>query len=355
MLGTDSEIGTDSASSLGTGTDSASSHGTDNKLGTELPAYPDFSNFIDYDSEYDSCEEDEESVLSDYSDIESVGNAVSIGGNPSEEDADYDQFMVEYVVPTPKSSQPSAKRQRVVGTETLAPITILVANTIGCCKSQRILRVLCDSGSGKTLIHKRAVPRKAQPISIATKKFNTLAGKLAANKMVHMRDVRLPEFNKNRSIGEQKALVFDQPCRYDVILGSDFLNRAGMVIDYSKDAKHVKWFDEVIPLRTPTELTKEGYQAMIEQAYADEDNPYLEEEDGYLSHILDAKYEEMDIDEVMSKQTHLTESQRKDLKRLLLKYPTLFDGKLRKYEGRLFHINVDPDAEPVAKRAYPVP
>ena len=62
----------------------------------------------------------------------------------------------------------------------------------------------------------------------------------------------------------------------------------------------------------------------------------------------------MDIDEVMSRQNHLTESQRKDLKRLLLKYPTLFDGKLRKYEGRLFHINVDPDAKPVAKRAYPV-
>ena len=53
-------------------------------------------------------------MLSDYSDIESVGNAVSIGGNPLEEDTDYGQFMVEYVVPTPKSSQPSAKRQRAV-------------------------------------------------------------------------------------------------------------------------------------------------------------------------------------------------------------------------------------------------
>ena len=48
-------------------------------------------------------------MLSDYSDIESVGNAVSIGGNPLEEEADYDQFMVEYVMPTLKSSQPSAK------------------------------------------------------------------------------------------------------------------------------------------------------------------------------------------------------------------------------------------------------
>ena len=94
--------------------------------------------------------------------------------------------------------------------------------------------------------------------------------------MVHLRDVRLPEFNKNRSIGEQKALIFNQPCRYDIILGSDFLNCAGMVIDYSKDAKHVRCFDDVIPLQAPLQLTNETYHAMIEQAYADEDDPFLE-------------------------------------------------------------------------------
>ena len=87
------------------------------------------------------------SVQSDYSDIESVGNAVSYGDRLPEEDADYDHLMVEYVVPTPKLTHPSAKRQRVLGTETLAPVTILVASTIGCCKLQRILKVLCDSGS----------------------------------------------------------------------------------------------------------------------------------------------------------------------------------------------------------------
>ena len=43
------------------------------------------------------------------------------------------------------------------------------------------------------------------------------------------------------------------------------------------------------------------------------------------------------------------------MKRFLLKYPKLFDGKLRKYEEWLFHINVNPDAKPIAKRACPVP
>ena len=40
--------------------------------------------------------------------------------------------------------------------------------------------------------------------------------------MVHLRDLRLPEFDKNRRIDEQKALIFDGKCRYDVILGADF-------------------------------------------------------------------------------------------------------------------------------------
>ena len=128
-----------------------------------------------------------------------------------------------------------------------------------------------------------------------------------------------------------------------------------MAIDYSKDAKHVKWFDDVIPLQAPSQLTHEIYHAMIEKAYANEDYPFLEEEDGYLSHILDAKYKKMDIEEVMDAQSHLTQSQRDDLKRLLLKYPALFDGTLRKYKGRVFHINAKKDAEPVAKRPYPVP
>ena len=103
---------------------------------------------------------------------------------------------------------------------------------MGCCKSQRVLRALIDSGSSRTLTSKKAVPKTAKPKKITSKRFNTLAGQMTAGEVVHMRDVRLPELNKNRGMREQKALVFNQPCRYDIILGSDFLNRAGLVIDY---------------------------------------------------------------------------------------------------------------------------
>ena len=50
--------------------------------------------------------------------------------------------------------------------------------------------------------------------------------------MVHLRDIRLPEFDKNRQIDEIKALIFEGECRYDAILGADFLTKAGINIMY---------------------------------------------------------------------------------------------------------------------------
>ena len=128
---------------------------------------------------------------------------------------------------------------------------------------------------------------------------------MTAKEVVHMRDVRLPELNKNRGMREQKALVFDQPCRYDIILGSDFLNKAGLIIDYRE--KQVEWFGDTIPLRTPSELTADSYLAMMEAAYPEDDVPDEEGlEEFLLLDILDAKYEAMDIKQVVTQQTHLT-------------------------------------------------
>jgi hypothetical protein len=51
--------------------------------------------------------------------------------------------------------------------------------------------------------------------------------------MVVMRKIRLPEFNKNRVVEEQKALVFDGQCKYNVIFGADFVSKTGIDIKYS--------------------------------------------------------------------------------------------------------------------------
>ena len=78
----------------------------------------DYSDFIDFNSRFNPLE-DTTSVLTDVSDISSVGHAV--------ETVVYDHYMVECDVPTPKKK----KRRK----KTLTPITIVAADTIGCCTS----------------------------------------------------------------------------------------------------------------------------------------------------------------------------------------------------------------------------
>ena len=60
---------------------------------------------------------------------------------------------VTYHVAVPKVSSRATKTT-----------TIAICVTISSCTSRRMLRVLFDSGSNKTYINKRAIPKDAQPV-----------------------------------------------------------------------------------------------------------------------------------------------------------------------------------------------
>ena len=62
----------------------------------------------------------------------------------------------------------------------------------------------------------------------------TIAGYGVSKEMVVLRDMRLPEFDKSQQVNQQKALVIDHDCQYEVILGSDFQAKTGIDIKYSK-------------------------------------------------------------------------------------------------------------------------
>ena len=286
---------------------------------------------------------DDQSVTSEYSncsDVLSVGNAVDTFV--------FDHHMVEVNVPTPKSVYKT-------------PTSILAAENIGCCTSRQILRVLFDTGAMKTMIHRRVLPKDAKPVKTQTKQtFRTLAGKLTTTEMVVLRNIRLLEFNKNRKINEQKALVFDHPCRYDVIAGADFLDKIG--IDFLYSTKEVKWFDDTIPFRNPLELDAIAYHAMVESYRIQEEDDEFGDDafdqfiiDQFATVIKDAKYEKIDIDAVLDKSPHLDDNQKEDLANLLRKHSKLFDGSLGKYPHKKVHIELEEGAEPVHHRGYPVP
>jgi hypothetical protein len=51
----------------------------------------------------------------------------------------------------------------------------------------------------------------------------------------------------------------------------------------------------------------------------------------YTVEILDAKYEKVEVDEVINQLNHSTLEQKEDLKKVLKKHTKLFDGKLGVY------------------------
>eukprot|EP00804_Cyclotella_cryptica_P018077 CCRYP_017618-RF/>CCRYP_017618-RF protein AED:0.32 eAED:0.31 QI:0/0/0/1/0/0/2/0/448 len=163
----------------------------------------------------------------------------------------YDCFDLEFDEPRYNYHGP-----KIIVPRHECPVTICTADTIGAVKSRRLLRVLLDSGSTVSLIKRSALPPKVVTKEISdTKNISTLAGKLQAQEVVTLRDLRLPEFDKNRRISQQKALVFDNDqVRYDVILGTNFLSKAGIKLNYSEGK--MEWFDCSLPLRPPVELIR---------------------------------------------------------------------------------------------------
>ena len=62
--------------------------------------------------------------------------------------------------------------------------------------------------------------------------------------------------------------------------------------------------------------------------------------------ILDAKYEKVNVYDVVKQLTHLSKSQQDDLLNVLKDFSNLFDGTLGVYPHRKFHIDIMPDAKP---------
>jgi hypothetical protein len=133
---------------------------------------------------------------------------------------------------------------------------------------------------------------------------------------VVMRKIRLPEVGKIHVEEEQKALVFDGQCKYNVIFGTDFLSKTGIDIKYSSGI--IEWFDKELPLHDPYHLDNKEYLAMAEILKVQHEAEQLFGMDWYnptcyASEILDAKYGEVSTDDVVNQLTHLNDKQKQDL------------------------------------------
>jgi hypothetical protein len=127
------------------------------------------------------------------------------------------------------------------------------------------------------------VKRSALPKGIITKLLGdtklvrTLACHLKMQEVITMRDLRLPEFDKNRCINQQQVLVFDNDNdKYDIILGTNFLSKTGIKLNYSEG--NMEWFDcSILHIQVEDEIFGEDWLEC------------------FATEILDAKYEKTDV------------------------------------------------------------
>ncbi len=164
-----------------------------------------------------------------------------------------------------------------------------------------------DSRSTVSMIKRSAIPVGAVTKDIGkSKSIRTLAGQLNTQDVITVRDIWLPEFDKNRQINQQKVLVFDNDnVKYDIILGTNFLSKAGIKLNYSTGA--MEWFDCSIPLRPPGGLDSKEFDAMEDMFHIQVEDELLGQDwlQSFATTILDAKYEWTDVAEVVDKLTHL--------------------------------------------------
>jgi hypothetical protein len=206
------------------------------------------------------------------------------------------------------------------------------------------------------------IKRSALPKGIITKLLGdtklvrTLAGCLKMQEVVTMRDLRLPEFDKNRCINQQKVLVFDNNnAKYNIILVTTFLSKTGIKLNYSEG--NMEWFDCSIPLCPPGGLYSKEFNAMEDMFHIQVKDEIFSEDwlECFATEVLDAKYEKTDVAEVVKVLTHLNTYQKADLLQVLQENNKIFNGSLGVYPHTKIHIDIDPNAKPVHSRPYSVP
>ena len=150
------------------------------------------------------------------------------------------------------------------------------------------------------------------------KLFRTLAGAYASKGNIQMNGIRLPVFEKNRVVEGHKFEVFEGECAYDIILGGDFLAKVGMTLRY--DDLTVEWLGNTILMETMKKLTSAAIQVDGYLSQLEEEDMGFDLNSYFSSPMLDAKYEKVNIDDVISDNCqHLTLDQQRDLCGLLSK------------------------------------
>ena len=233
-------------------------------------------------------------------------------------------------------------------------------NKYGRKTTYKTLRCLLDSGASHSLIKARFVEALRGKNEIKDKaEWASAGGTVKVGSMLKLNFI-LPEFSESTTTLDTFS-IYEGPDEYlgwDVVIGRDMLSRMGIDLNFSNHT--MVWNEIVLPMK-PYEreskkdlkdLTKDEINTMIAQTEEPEATKQLGKR---MERILDAKYEAVDIDDVVSKATALNAMQKNILRDCLTEYQDIFDGTLGRWKTTPASAELKPGAKPVYTRHYKVP
>ena len=154
----------------------------------------------------------------------------------------------------------------------------------------------------------------------------------------------LPELQDDKLI-EWNLHVTDSLGANDMLIGRDILQFLGIDIRFSEQT--VEWGHVSIPFKDADATSKDAYHI--------HEDDQLSDATDRLKRILDAKCEAANLDDVITAQDQLNDSEKSQLSKLLRKCEGLFDGTLGQWTGSKVHLVLNKDATPHHARAFPLP
>jgi len=161
----------------------------------------------------------------------------------------------------------------------------------------------------------------------------------------------LPEFHAHRVI-EWEVYVDDSTSlsTYDMIIGRDLMDAIGLDLLFSENL--MKWDNATVPMRDSS-LFEEPSANPFAELLSMHDPITTEAE--RIQRILDIKYAPADLNKIVQECTHLTDTEKSALGKLLAKYHDLFDSTLGTWQTEPIELELRPDAKPYHAKPYPVP
>jgi len=190
---------------------------------------------------------------------------------------------------------------------------------------------LIDSGSSGSLLSSSIIKNTKFNVERQKKptKWDTATGVLLTKGKAVIEALSLPQFTKKCQVSSTFHLFEKRENdKYDIILGRDFLQAIGLVIDYS--TSQFTWDNISITMVPSGYWTKEKIKSIAKTW----NTPITEAvSEVHLTEILPAEYKPTDINDVITNQTHLSPAEQEKLGNVLLDFTELFKGQCGKYNG----------------------